>query len=216
MDTQSWHPQPSVPSCPDDPLRAQAVARRLLEFAAEAGIPRQSPAPSVEQFAGGASQCANPVELNPLEPAAGPDGARFPLQSHARLVRALFLAAFDADEPFPQVLTGALLRCYEQAGWSLVTGEQDGPDQDPPAYPTLGHLRAAALAVVDETGFDRATAAKARDMVNERISPRLCTADGLAADDDQFRAFISGTALIRHLESPPNSGKPRFDATLGG
>jgi hypothetical protein len=64
-----------------------------------------------------------PASVNPLEPAAGPDGARFPLQAHADLVRALFLAAFEADEPFPQVLAAALARCYEQAGWDLVTGE---------------------------------------------------------------------------------------------
>ena len=64
-----------------------------------------------------------PAGVNPLEPAAGPGGSRFPLQAHADLVRALFLAAFEADEPFPQVLAAALARCYEQAGWDLVTGE---------------------------------------------------------------------------------------------
>jgi hypothetical protein len=61
--------------------------------------------------------------INPLEPAVGPDGSRFPLQTHADLLRALFLAAFQADEPFPQVLSAALTRCYEQAGWDLVTGQ---------------------------------------------------------------------------------------------
>jgi hypothetical protein len=207
METQSRHPQAIVPPWAAESLKAQAVARRLLEFASEAGIPRQSPAPSVERrAAGGAAQGAgqyvNPAELNPLEPAPGPDGARFPLQGHARLVRALFLAAFDADEPFPQVLSSALLRCYEHSGWSLATGGRADPAQEPPAYPALGHLRTAALAIVDDAGFDRATAARARDMVNERISPRLCCADGLAAEDDQSRAFIAGTALIRHIENP--------------
>jgi hypothetical protein len=64
-----------------------------------------------------------PAGINPLEPAIGPNGIRFPLQTHADLVRALFLAAFEADEPFPQVLAAALNRCYENAGWDLVTGE---------------------------------------------------------------------------------------------
>jgi hypothetical protein len=36
-----------------------------------------------------------PAGINPLEPAPGSDGARFPLQTHADLVRALFLAAFE-------------------------------------------------------------------------------------------------------------------------
>lgn len=48
-----------------------------------------------------------PASLNPLEPEPG-----FPLQSHADLVRALFLAAFEANEPFPQVLSRALTRVY--------------------------------------------------------------------------------------------------------
>ena len=52
--------------------------------------------------------------INPLRPVAGPDGQRFPLQTHADLVRALFLASFAADEPFPQVLSAAVTRVYEQ------------------------------------------------------------------------------------------------------
>src|ERR1017187_3033059 len=72
-----------------------------------------------------------PAGINPIEPAPGPDGARFPLQTHADLVRALFLAAFEADEPFPQVLAAALTRCYENAGWDLVTGESANPGIEP-------------------------------------------------------------------------------------
>lgn len=191
-----------IPARAAESLLAQAVARRLLQSAAEIGQ-REMRRPTA--CGNGHSQYVPPAELNPLEPAAAPDGSRFPLQGHARLVRALFLAAFDADEPFPQVLTGALLRCYERAGWSLVTGRPANPVQEPPAYPTLGHLHSAALAVVDDAGFDRATAAKARDLVNHRISPRLCAADGLAPDDDQSRAFLSGAALIRQLENPVKS-----------
>ncbi len=69
--------------------------------------------------------------ISPLEPAPGPGGIRFPLQTHADLLRALFLAAFDADEPFPQVLAAALTRCCEQAGWDLVTGEPAAADVRP-------------------------------------------------------------------------------------
>jgi hypothetical protein len=39
---------------------------------------------------------------SPVRPARRVRGARFPLQTHADLVRALFLAAFEADEPFPR------------------------------------------------------------------------------------------------------------------
>lgn len=198
MENQPWESR--IPAWAAESPLAQAVARRLLQSAAEIGQRGMR-----QPTASGNGQDTPPGELNPLEPAAAPDGSRFPLQGHARLVRTLFLATFGTDEPFPQVLTGALLRCYERAGWSLVTGGPASPAQEPPAYPALGHLHSAALAVVDDAGFDRATAAKARDLVNHRISPRLCAADGLAPDDDQSRAFLSGTALIRQLENPVKS-----------
>ncbi len=116
-----------------------------------------------------------PASLNPLEPEAG-----FPLQSHADLVRALFLAAFEANEPFPQVLSEALLRCYRDAGWDLVTGEPR-PASKPrfrgdeaevpvrPRYPTLGELQSAAREVVDNIGYGKEVAADVRGFVDVRI-----------------------------------------------
>ena len=116
-----------------------------------------------------------PGSLNPLEPEAG-----FPLQSHADLVRALFLAAFEASEPFPQVLSEALLRCYTSAGWDLVTGElrpavkprfRDDEAAEPirPRYPTLGELQSAARDVVDNIGYGKEVAADVRGFVDVRI-----------------------------------------------
>ena len=116
-----------------------------------------------------------PASLNPLEPEAG-----FPLQSHADLVRALFLAAFEANEPFPQVLSEALLRCYTSAGWDLVTGEprpatkprfrnDEAAELVRPRYPTLGELQAAARDVVDNIGYGKEVAADVRGFVDVRI-----------------------------------------------
>jgi hypothetical protein len=68
------------------------------------------------------------------------------LQTHADLVKSLFLAAFEADEPFPQVLNAALTRVYEEHGWDLVLGEPATPGVVP-AYPALGDLQAADAAV---------------------------------------------------------------------
>jgi DNA helicase HerA-like ATPase len=116
-----------------------------------------------------------PASLNPLEPEAG-----FPLQSHADLVRALFLAAFEANEPFPQVLSEALLRCYTSAGWDLVTGElrpatkprfrdDEAVELIRPRYPTLGELQAAARDVVDNIGYGKEVSADVRGFVDVRI-----------------------------------------------
>jgi len=80
--------------------------------------------------------------LNPLEPAgAGGAGGRFPLQTHADLVKALFIRVLQAEEPFPQVLSAALGRVYEEAGWDLALGE---PCRGESAYPTLTSLQRAA------------------------------------------------------------------------
>ncbi|HXL94786.1 MAG TPA: ATP-binding protein [Streptosporangiaceae bacterium] len=163
-----------------------------------------------------------PSGLNPLEPAPGPEGSRFPLQVHADLVRALFLAAFQADEPFPQVLAAALTRCYEQAGWDLVTGQAAAAGTQP-GYPTLKDLQACALQVVQDIGYGREVADNVRGFVTVRIaSLRLGTSGRFLdgghrldfaalldrnvvfeiedAGDDHDKAFLMGTVLIRLTE----------------
>lgn len=122
---------------------------------------------------------AVPASLNPLEPEPG-----YPLQSHADLVRALFLAAFEASEPFPQVLSQALTRCYTRAGWDLVTSEQLNPLKPQyrvdeadrlvrGRYPTLVDLQATARAVVDDIGYGKEVASDVRGFVDVRIGS-LC------------------------------------------
>ena len=163
-----------------------------------------------------------PPGINPLEPAAGPAGSRFPLQTHADLLRALFLAAFQADEPFPQVLSAALTQCYEQAGWDLVTGQSAVPGVQP-AYPTLQDLQAAAIIVVNQIGYGREVADNVRGFVTVRIgSLRLGTTGRFLdgghpldfarllgsnvvfeiedAGDDRDKAFLMGAVLIRLTE----------------
>ncbi|MFI8883958.1 ATP-binding protein [Streptomyces sp. NPDC053813] len=116
-----------------------------------------------------------PASLNPLEPEPG-----FPLQSHVDLVRALFLAAFEGHEPFPQVLARALSQCYTDAGWDLVTGEPrpahkpkfvlDEPDAPRTAvYPTLGELQATAGQVVEMIGYGKEVTADVRGFVDVRM-----------------------------------------------
>jgi uncharacterized protein len=213
--------------------KSQTV-RNLLEQATGAGIPWLVIEPAKAEYRLMAARLPQapvvvirpgdldvaPASVNPLEPAAGPDGARFPLQAHADLVRALFLAAFAADEPFPQVLAAALARCYEQAGWDLVTGE---PTVAGAAYPGLGDLQAAAMSVVEEIGYGREVTDNVRGFVRVRIgSLRLGTAGrflggGHPLDfaallggnavleiedcgDDADKAFLTGAMLIRLTE----------------
>ncbi|GAA4237576.1 hypothetical protein GCM10022254_49980 [Actinomadura meridiana] len=160
--------------------------------------------------------------INPLEPATGPDGRPFPLQTHADLVRALFLAAFDAEEPFPQVLSAALTRCYERLGWDLALGEPSRPGTAP-RYPALADLQAAAEQVVTEIGYGQEITDNVRGFIRVRLSSlRLGTTgrffegghpidfDALLArnvvleiedvGDDRDKAFLMGTVLVRLVE----------------
>ncbi|MEV6131988.1 FtsK/SpoIIIE domain-containing protein [Streptomyces violaceusniger] len=116
-----------------------------------------------------------PASLNPLEPEPG-----FPLQSHIDLVRALFLAAFEGHEPFPQVLARALTQCYTDAGWDLITSSPrpahkpkfylNEPDEPRHArYPTLGDLQNTAQKVVENIGYGKEITGDVRGFVDVRI-----------------------------------------------
>nr|WTB12086.1 ATP-binding protein [Streptomyces antimycoticus] len=116
-----------------------------------------------------------PASLNPLEPEPG-----FPLQSHVDLVRALFLAAFEGHEPFPQVLARALTQCYAAAGWDLITGEprpahkpkfllHEPDERRTVTFPTLGDLQATAQRVVETIGYGKEVTADVRGFVDVRI-----------------------------------------------
>ncbi|MCO6008186.1 ATP-binding protein [Actinoallomurus purpureus] len=160
--------------------------------------------------------------INPLEPAKDANGRAFPLQTHADLVRALFLAAFESDEPFPQVLSAALTRCYEQLGWDLALGEPRTPGTMP-RYPTLADLQAAAEDVVTEIGYGKEITDNVRGFIRVRLSSlRLGTTGrffegGHPIDferllsrnvvfeiedvgDDRDKAFLMGTVLVRLVE----------------
>jgi hypothetical protein len=160
---------------------------------------------------------AIPAGINPLQPEPG-----FPLQTHVDLTRALFLAAFQAEEPFPQVLAAALTRCYEQLGWELSLGEPVIAAHTP-SYPTLTDLQRTALQVVEDVGYGREVTSDVRGFIKVRISSlRLGTTGrffegGHQLDfgrlvrrnvvfeiedvgDDQDKAFVMGAVLIRLVE----------------
>lgn len=160
---------------------------------------------------------APPAGFNPLRPADG-----FPLQTHLDLTRSLFLAAFEADEPFPQVLSGALTRCYEELGWDLALSEARVPGHHP-RYPTLGDLQRTAELVVDQIGYGREITDNVRGFIKVRLSSlRLGTTGrffegGHPLDltelmrhnvvfeiedvgDDRDKAFLMGGLLIQLTE----------------
>jgi uncharacterized protein len=158
--------------------------------------------------------------LNPLEPAAGPRGARFALQTHADLVKALFIASFRSEEPFPQVVSAALTRVYEEAGWDLALGE---PATAAAAYPTLTDLQRAAERVVGEIGYSQRVTDDVLGFIRVRLASLRQGTTGRFLEgghqidfakllrqnvvleiedvgDDADKAFLMGTVLIRLAE----------------
>jgi hypothetical protein len=216
--------------------KSQTV-RALLEQATAAGIPWLVIEPAKAEYShgmaarlpgtevirirpGDADQAA--AGINPLAPAVWADGTRFPLQTHADLVKSLCLAAFEADEPFPQVLNAALTRVYDEHGWDLVLGEPATPGTCP-AYPALGDLQAAADVVVRAAAYGPEVERNVRGFITVRLgSLRLGTPGrffegGHQIDfgqllarnvvleiedigDDQDKAFLIGAVLIRLTE----------------
>jgi len=217
--------------------KSQTV-RGLLEAASHAGVPWLVVEPAKAEYrlmtarlAGSGAQIVRirPGEadavaagLNPLEPAADGNGRRFPLQTHADLVRALFLAAFQSDEPFPQVLSAALTRVYEDAGWDLALGEPLTPGLAP-GYPGLGALQRTAEQVVKEIGYSEEVRADVLGFIAVRLSSLRLGTTGRFLDgghpidlgrllrrntvleiedvgDDRDKAFLMGTVLLRLVE----------------
>ncbi len=212
--------------------KSQTV-RHILEQCSRAGLPWLAIEPAKSEYAamGGRIEGigevtvidptdprAVPLSVNPLAPEPG-----YPVQAHIDMVRALFAAAFDAEEPFPQIMSQALQRVYEQAGWDVVTGAGVPGAPVAPAVPALAQLQRAALEVIADVGYGPELAADVRGFVDVRLrSLRVGSAGrffegGHPADvgellrrnvvlniedvaNDEDKAFLMGTLIIRLVE----------------
>jgi hypothetical protein len=212
--------------------KSQTV-RHMLEQLTGVGIPWLAIEPVKSEYAAMAGRIAEnghitvinpsdpaavPLSVNPLEPEPG-----YPVQAHIDMVRALFLAAFDAREPFPQIISQALQRAYEDCGWDPVTGAGRPGARAAPAVPTLAQLQRAALGVIGDVGYGRELQADVRGFVDVRLRSLRTGSAGrffegghpadiaellrrnvvLAIEDvanDEDKAFLIGTLIIRLVE----------------
>jgi len=206
-----------------EPAKAEyrLMAARLDPAAAGLASAGDLKAPEVVRIRPGESD-AIAAGLNPLEPAPDAAGRRFPLQTHADLVKALFIASFRSEEPFPQVLSAALTRVYEDAGWDMALSETIAADPNP-SYPGLADLQRAAIRIVREIGYSQRITDDVLGFIKVRLSSlRLGTTGrflegGHQLDfgallrtnavleiedvgDDSDKAFLMGTVLIRLAE----------------
>jgi len=210
-----------------EPVKSEYAAI-MGRLAGPAGVAGPGPAAAVTVI-NPADPAAIPFSVNPLAPEPG-----YPVQAHIDMVRALFLAAFDADEPFPQIMSQALQRVYGECGWDVVTGGRVPGAAAGPLTPTLAQLQQAALAVIEEVGYGAQLRADVRGFVDVRLrSLRIGSAgrffEGghpgdvaalldrnvvLAIEDvanDEDKAFLMGTLIIRlveHLRLRARTGRP--------
>ncbi|HEX8009061.1 MAG TPA: ATP-binding protein [Trebonia sp.] len=232
--------------------KSQTV-RSILEAATGRNIPWLVVEPAKAEYRLMANRLDNPevvrirpgeadaiaAGLNPLEPAVDSSGNRFPLQTHADYVKALFIASFRSEEPFPQVLSAALTRVYEEAGWDLALGE---PRNDAGAeYPALTDLQRAAERVVDEIGYSQRVTDDVLGFIRVRLASLRQGTTGRFLEgghqidfgkllrknvvleledvgDDRDKAFLMGTVLIRlaeHLRLAHRAVGPARASRLG-
>src|SRR5215472_8648116 len=208
--------------------------RHMLEQLTRSGIPWLVVEPVKSEYAAMAGRIAAagaelamirpadpdgvPLAVNPLAPEPG-----YPVQAHIDTLRALFLAAFDAREPFPQIISQALQRVYETCGWDPVSGAGRPGAVVPPAVPTLAQLQEAALEVIADVGYGPELEADVRGFVDVRLRSLRTGSAGrffegghpadvaellkrnavLAIEDvanDEDKAFLIGTLIIRIVE----------------
>ncbi|MEV0581410.1 ATP-binding protein [Nonomuraea sp. NPDC050310] len=210
--------------------KSQTV-RHLLEQLTGSGIPWLAIEPAKSEYAAMAGRVDAPVtvvrpsapesvpfSVNPLEPEPG-----YPVQAHIDMVRALFMAAFDAEEPFPQIVSMALQRLYEANGWDVVTGGAAPGASVPPTVPTLEQLQRHAMDVIKEIGYGREVQADVEGFIGVRLRSLRVGSAGrffegghpadiggllrrnvvLAIEDvanDEDKAFLMGTLIIRIVE----------------
>ncbi|MFB4272629.1 ATP-binding protein [Nonomuraea sp. GTA35] len=210
--------------------KSQTV-RHLLEQLSRARIPWLAIEPAKSEYAAMAGRVDEPVtvinpsapdgvpfSVNPLEPEPG-----YPVQAHIDMVRALFMAAFDAEEPFPQIMSLALQRVYEATGWDVVTGGAVPGSNVPPSVPTLEQLQQHAMDVIKEIGYGREVQADVEGFISLRLRSLRVGSAGrffegghpadiggllerqvvLAIEDvanDEDKAFLMGTLIIRIVE----------------
>ncbi|GLW96430.1 helicase HerA-like domain-containing protein [Microtetraspora sp. NBRC 16547] len=212
--------------------KSQTV-RHLLEELTKAGIPWLAIEPAKSEYAAMAGRVEHlapltvinpsapdnvPFSVNPLAPEPG-----YPVQAHIDMVRALFMAAFDAEEPFPQIMSLALQRVYEANGWDVVTGGGIPGAAVQPTVPTLEQLQQHALEVIQEIGYGNEVQADVEGFISLRLRSLRVGSAGrffegghpadiggllqrnvvLAIEDvanDEDKAFLMGTLIIRIVE----------------
>ncbi len=144
--------------------------------------------PDLLVFTLGKEDCA-PFRLNPFEFFEGEN-----ITSRVDMIKASLEAAFDMEAAIPQLMSSAILKCYEDKGWNISTNRNrrfvDPYSGSVDAFPTLSDLKQRCKEVVDSQGFDDRLKDEYLGTINALLEGLLRGSNGLMLDTKHSIDFI--------------------------
>jgi len=148
-----------------------------------------------------------PFRINPFELVKGEV-----ISAHIDMVKATFTSAFPMEASMPQILEEAIVRCYENKGWSIDTNTNSIYD-DPfnkdkeKSFPIMSELLEEMKKIVKEKGFSAQMQADYEGSLVSRLSNLTVGAKGRMLNcpystDFQFIAYNKVILEMEELKSP--------------
>ncbi len=148
-----------------------------------------------------------PFRINPFELVKGEV-----ISAHIDMVKATFTSAFPMEASMPQILEEAIVKCYENKGWSIDTNLNslyDDPfDRDKEkSFPIMSELLEEMKKIVKEKGFSAQMQADYEGSLVSRLSNLTVGAKGRMLNcpystDFNFIAYNKVILEMEELKSP--------------
>jgi len=148
-----------------------------------------------------------PFRINPFELVKGEV-----ISAHIDMVKATFTSAFPMEASMPQILEEAIVKCYENKGWS-IDSNTNGIYEDPfgkdkeKSFPIMSELLEEMKKIVKEKGFSAQMQADYEGSLVSRLSNLTVGAKGRMLNcpystDFRFIAYNKVVLEMEELKSP--------------
>lgn len=148
-----------------------------------------------------------PFRINPFELVKGEV-----ISAHIDIVKATFTSAFPMEASMPQILEEAIVKCYENKGWSIDTNSNSLYD-DPfnkdkeKSFPIMSELLEEMKKIVKEKGFSAQMQADYEGSLVSRLSNLTVGAKGRMLNcpySTDFRFIVYNKVILEmeELKSP--------------
>lgn len=148
-----------------------------------------------------------PFRINPFELVKGEV-----ISAHIDMVKATFTSAFPMEASMPQILEEAIVRCYENKGWSIDSNSNNifadpfNKDKEK-CFPIMSELLEEMKKIVKEKGFSAQMQADYEGSLVSRLSNLTVGAKGRMLNcpystDFRFIAYNKVIIEMEELKSP--------------